>query len=89
MGVMLIAGFAVLIAVIAGRLAQRGAASAPAAVASVAPLELPAGSRIESLGLGADRLAVAIVLPDGDRRILIIDLSTGRTVGTLPLHTGR
>ena len=85
---MLIAGFAVLIAVIAGRLAQRGAASAPAAVAS-APLELPAGSRIESLGLGADRLAVAIVLPDGDRRILIIDLSTGRTVGTLPLHTGR
>jgi uncharacterized protein DUF6476 len=85
MGVMLVGGFAALVAVIAGRVAHRGTAAAPAALAPAAPVDLPAGARVESLGVGADRLAVAIVLPDGARQILIIDLSTGRALAAIPL----
>ena len=81
MAVMLLAGFATLIVVIAGRLSHRGA---PAFAA--APIELPAGGRIETIGAGSDRLVLEILLPDGNRRLIIIDPATGRLLGAIPLR---
>ena len=87
MGVVIIAGFAVLIVVIAGRVSpSRPAAMSPQPFAA-APIELPAGARIEAMAMGSDRLVLEILLPDGNRRLMIIDPATGRLLGAIPLRT--
>lgn len=89
MGVMLVGGFAALIVVIAGRVAQRQSAARPevtsAAPFSAAPVDLPPGARIETIGVGSDRIVLNVVLPDQSRQLLIIDLATGRRLGMIPL----
>ena len=87
MGVMILAGSAALIAVIAGRLSKGGPRTALSQPFVAAPIELPAGARIETMSTGSDRLVVDIVLPDGNRRLVIIDLATGRQLGAIPLRT--
>ena len=87
MTVMILAGSLALIIVIAGRLSQSGAGTAPAQPFAAAPIELPAGARIETIGVGSNHLVLEIVLPDGDRRLVIIDLATGRRLGAIPLHS--
>ena len=82
MAVMLLAGFATLIVVIAGRLSHRG----PPQPFAAAPIELPAGARIETMGVGSDRFVLDIVLPDGTRQLMIIDPATGRLLGAIPLR---
>jgi hypothetical protein len=88
MGIMLVVGFAALVAIIAVRL-SRGTPANPPAASVVAPLELPAGARIETIGVGAERLVIAIVLPDGTRELIIVDIASGRRVGTIPLRTAQ
>ena len=87
MAMLLLAGFATLIAVIAGRLSQRGPAAVPSQPFAAAPIELPAGARIETMSVGSDRLVLDILLPDGNRRLMIIDPATGRLIGAIPLRT--
>ena len=82
MGVMLLTGFATLIIVLAGRLSHSG----PARPFAAAPIELPAGARIETIGVGSDRLVLAIILPDGECRLMIIDSATGRLLVAIPMH---
>ena len=86
MGVMILAGVAALVVVIAGRV-SRGGAGKSAPPFAAAPIELPAGARIETISTGGDRLVIDLVLPDGNRRLVIIDIATGRTLGTIPLRT--
>jgi hypothetical protein len=87
MGVMILAGVAALVVVIAGRLShgRPGTLSVPPFLAS--PIELPAEARIETTSTSSDRLVLLIVLPDGNRQLIIIDLATGRRLGTIPLRT--
>ena len=40
-----------------------------------------------ALAVGPERLVVEIVLSDGTRQLLIVDLATGRRLGTIPLRT--
>ena len=87
MGIMIVGGFAVLLVMIAGRLSRGGSAPSPSIAA--APVELPAGARVEAMSIGADRLAVDVVLADGSRQIVIFDLATGRRLGTIPLRVSR
>ena len=87
MAVMILAGLVALIIVVAGRLSQSGPGTTPAQPFAAAPIELPAGARIETIGVGSDRLVLEIVLPDGDRRLVVIDLATGRRLGAIPLHS--
>ena len=82
MGIMLIGGFAVLIAVIAGRLSHGGA---PRSFASA--IEISRGARIEAITAGADRLVLDMVLPEGGQQLLVIDLTTGARLGTIELRT--
>ena len=85
MGVMLVGGFATLVAVIISRVAQRQAAVQTQPF-TAAPLELPAGARIEALGVGSDRLVLHVALPDGNRELVVIDIASGRRLGAIPLH---
>ena len=95
MGILLIGGFATLIAVIAHRFKQQPEATAvtaaptPATAAvpfTASPVELPAGSRLEAMAVGADRLVLHMMLSDGNRELLVIDLASGRRLGTIPLR---
>ena len=39
------------------------------------------------MSVGSDRLVLDILLPDGNRRLMIIDPATGRLIGAIPLRT--
>jgi hypothetical protein len=83
MGVLLVIGFAALVAAVAVRLSHR--APAPGVAFTAPPVPLPAGAKIERMSTGPDRIVVAIALPDGTKQLLVIDLQTGRLLGTIPL----
>ncbi|HTQ34620.1 MAG TPA: DUF6476 family protein [Stellaceae bacterium] len=84
MGAMLVVGVVVLAVTIAARLGHR---TAPPAIAFTAPpIALPAGATIERISTGSDRIVVAVMLGDGTRELLVIDLQTGRLLGTIPLR---
>ena len=85
MGIVIVVGFGVVIAVIAGRLARREAASMPHAFAPGA-VNIPHGARIEAMTAASDRLILALALPGGGRDIIVIDLVTGTRLGTIKLH---
>lgn len=87
MGLMILAGLTLLGAVIASRMAHRPPAAPPSTAAfSAAPIDLPAGARIAAIKVGTDRLVLDIVLADGNHQLLVIDLSTGRRLGAIPLN---
>ena|ERR1700676_2118607 len=86
MGVMILAGFATLLVVIAGRLSRGASVTASSQSFAASPIELPAGARIEAIGAGGDRLVLGLVLADGNRELIIIDLATGHRLGAIPLR---
>jgi hypothetical protein len=85
LGAMLVAGVAVLAATIAVRM-SRGAGEAAKPFAAPA-IEIPQGARIEAMTAGPDRLILDLVLGDGSRALVVIDLASGRKLGTIPLLT--
>jgi Family of unknown function (DUF6476) len=89
MGVMLLAGLATVAVVIAGRLGRGAPQTAAPPPFAAAPIELPPGARIGTMSIGGDRLVVDIVLPDGDRQLVVVDLLTGRRLGVIPLRAAK
>jgi len=83
MGVMLIGGFAILVAVIAGRLGRGGNAARSFAATTI---DIPHDARIEAMTAGTDRLVLDLVLPEGRRQLVVIDLGTGTRLGTIELR---
>jgi hypothetical protein len=86
MGVMLVVGLASLIAVVAGRVSRGGSSPTTPARAFARVIEIPHGARIEAMTAGLDRLVIGFVLPEGARRLLIIDMATGSALGTIELQ---
>ena len=82
MGVLIVVTTGVVFAVIAGRLSHR--AAEPAAIASGA-VAIPRGARVEAMTAAADRLILDLVLADGSRQLLVIDLEHGRKLATIAL----
>ena len=85
MGVMLVVGFAALVALIAGRVSRGGPATAAYGFAA-SPIDIPRGARIEAMTTGSDRLILALELPEGGRQLVVIDLTKGVRLGTIELH---
>jgi hypothetical protein len=83
MGVMLIGGFALLVAVIAGKLSRGG--DIPRSFAATT-IEIPRDARIGAMTAGADRLVLELVLPKGERQLVVVDLATGARLGTIELR---
>jgi hypothetical protein len=86
MGIMLIVGFAALVAVIAGRISRGGSTPTVTRAFSSRAIEIPRGARIEAMTAGPDRLVLGLTLPEGGRQLLIIDLATGVRLGTIELQ---
>jgi hypothetical protein len=87
MGIMLIVGFTVLVAVVAARMPRSGSSSITARAFNGSAIDIARGARIEAMAAGTDRLVLALALPEGGRQLLIIDLATGARLGTIELHT--
>jgi hypothetical protein len=87
MGVMILVTFTAIVIVIAGRMPHSGSGNPPSQPFAAAPIDLPAGARIETMSVGSDRLVLDIVRADGERRLVIIDLATGRLLGAIPLRS--
>jgi Family of unknown function (DUF6476) len=87
MGVMLIVGTVVLIGAIAMRVSHKPAAPAMPRIFTAPAIDLPAGARIEAMTAGPDRLVIDLLLADGTRQLLILDLATGQQLGSIPLRT--
>jgi hypothetical protein len=86
MGVMIVAGTVTLGVLIVQRLggglgAMSGGGEAPAPVS----LGQPVGTRIEGIAAmgGGDRLAIRVVRPDGEARIVVFDPRRGRVAGEI------
>jgi hypothetical protein len=87
MGVMIVVGTGVLIAVIAGRLSRGGATTGGARPFGTTAIDVPRGARIEAMTAGPDRLVLELTLAEGGRELVVIDLITGARLGTIELRT--
>jgi hypothetical protein len=89
MGVMLIVGFAALIAVIAGRVSRGGSGARAEHPFAPTAVDIPRGARVEAMTTAPNRLILELALPDGERQLVVIDLTTGARLGTIELHPTR
>jgi hypothetical protein len=86
MGVMLVVGFAALIAVVAGRVSGSGAGAPAQHPFAPTAIDIPRGARIEAMTTAPNRLILELALPDGERQLLVVDLMTGARLGTIELR---
>lgn len=85
MGILIVAGVAVLVVLLVQRMSSVSptiASVGPAALA--ATLDEPAGTRIVSASVGADKVAV-VLSGAGPDRVVIMDSRSGRVVGRVGL----
>jgi hypothetical protein len=86
MGVLIIIGFAALIAGIAGKLSRdRPGPSVERPFAATA-VDIPRGARIEAMTTAQNRLILDLALPEGEHQLVVIDLATGARLGTIALR---
>jgi hypothetical protein len=86
MGVMIVVAVTAIVATIAHRMSRSGPGLGEPLPFAAAPIDLPAGAHIDAISTGGDRLVLALSLPEGTRELMIIDLATGRRLGTIPLR---
>jgi hypothetical protein len=86
MALMIVAGIAVLAVTIANRMATSRGGAVPQSFTAPS-IDLPAGARIETMAVGPDRAVLDLMLKDGGRELLVIDLATGKKLGTVPLRS--
>ena len=67
-------------------MSHRASAVAPSTAFTAPAISLPRGSKIETMSTGADRIVLQVDLVDGSVELVVIDLPTGRLVGTIPLR---
>ncbi len=99
LGVMIVAGIAVIGVTIYHRATNLVNSPVPASAESAVwtgpgpgfgpvVLELPPGSRIVEMTAEDGRLILRLRLADGGRQILILDMATGKRLGTFELKEG-
>lgn len=86
MGILLVAGTVVLIGAVAVRISHRASVPAAGPAFTAPPIDLPPGARIEAMTAGSDRLVIDLLLTDGTRQLLILDLATGQRIGVIPIR---
>ena len=90
MGILIVIGmglFAWGISMKFGEIAEQEEATAPV-TSWMAPLDvaIPPGARVIETRAEDGRLVVSLLLTNGDSRILLFDLETGRQIGTIRLN---
>jgi uncharacterized protein DUF6476 len=89
MGVLLIAGFAVVVVTIISRMTQRATPTAVAAAHLPAfgttSVTLPADSLVMEVQGAGDRILLRLDLKDGTEMLLVLDAATGTELGRVKL----
>ena len=90
MGVLLIAGFAVVVVTIMSRLTQHATPTAPAATEHPVPfgntaVTLPADSLVMEVQGAGDHILLRLDLRDGTEMLLVLDATTGTELGRIKL----
>ena len=90
MGVLLIAGLAVVVVTIISRMTQRAAPTASATGAHLTPfgttsVTLPADSLVMEVQGAGDRVLLRLDLKDGTEMLLVLDAATGTELGRIKL----
>ena len=86
MGVLIVIGVAALIAGIAGKLSRDRSGTSVERPFATTAIDIPRGARIEAMTASQNRLILELVLPDGERQLLVVDLATGARLGTIALR---
>ena len=81
--VLLVAGF---VALIAGLITQSKQRADPGFGA--AELTLPAGARVAETAASGDKLVLRVTLANGEERLLILDINSGKLLGSVVLKRG-
>jgi hypothetical protein len=89
MGLMIVVGFAVLVAGIAGKMSRGRPDASSLRPFAPAVIDIPRGARIEAMTAGPNRLVLQLTLPGGERQLLVLDLATGARLGTIELRGGQ
>lgn len=86
MGVLIVAGIVVIVVTIANRMGGRGTASSRAAPEfATVDLPVPAGCQVMETTTADDRLILRLGSGERCNQVLIVDMTTGRLLGTLRL----
>jgi hypothetical protein len=88
MGVLILVGTVVVIATIANRLggpAKRSEAAAPAGAFGRADLPIPPGCEVVETVPAGERLLLRLGTGERCRQLLVVEMATGRLLGTLNL----
>lgn len=92
MGVLLVAGFAVVVVTIMGRLSQRATPSVAATTAATHPVPfgsttavLPADALVMEVQGAGDRILLRLDLRDGTEMLMVLDAATGTELGRIKL----
>ena len=91
LGVMIVAGIAVIGVTIYHRATNLVNSPVPGSTEpgfGRVALDLPAGSRVVEMTAEGDRLILRLRLADGGWRILILDMATGKRLGTFESREG-
>lgn len=83
MTVLLIAGFGVMVGgmVMKARNLDRSFGAAE--------VTLPPGAKIMETAIQGDRVVVRVALPDGEERLHVLDIGSGRPIGTIAIKRGQ
>ena len=91
MGVLLVAGLAVVVVTIMSRMTQRATPPAASVAARGAPfgtatVTLPADSLVMEVQGAGDRILLRLDLSDGSEMLLVLDAATGTELGRIRLE---
>lgn len=87
MGVLILAGLATIAVTIVQRMSGGKAAERPVASGiGEQRLAVPEGSRIAGMAVGEGRLVLRLEGPGSAERLLIVDLTSGRSLGLITLE---
>ena len=87
MALLIAIGLTVVVVTIFGRLGDGGIAAPPAAFGR-AKVEIPSGSVVSKTVVEGDRLLVYLRLSGGRESILVVDLKTGKSLGSIEFVPG-
>ena len=87
MALLIAIGLAVVAVTIVGRLGDGGSAAPPAAFGT-AKVEIPSGSVVSKTVVEGDRLLVYLRLSGGGESIVVVDLKTGKFLGSIEFVPG-
>jgi hypothetical protein len=88
MGVLIVAGIVVIVVTIVSRMGGDRTANSPVATATqfaTVDLPVPAGCQVMETTTAADRLVLRLGTGERCNQVLIVDMATGRLLGTVRL----